>query len=422
MNDNTTDNMEELQKRLQEAENIVEALKSDEVDAVVSKSNVALLRLRQTEEKLRKSEEHLRIALKIGKVGTRYLDVQSGKIEMSMRARQIYGLPLEGEVTVSQILHTVHPDDRPEIEKKWSEYKKTAAEFEKEYRVIHPDGSLHWVSIRSESFLDAQGRVNFNIGMIKDITEKKIQENQLMAFNQTLEKRVKQRTAQVEAQTKHLRALANRLTQVQHEERKRLSKILHDHFQQLLVGARFQLGSIKRCKETAQIQAVVDTIEDTLDQAIQTSRSLALELSPPALREGGLCGGLQWLALHMQQTNEFTLHLELDDKAEPDDNNMSILLFECARELILNAMKHANVSEVQVRLKKNADRCIALIVQDKGTGFNPDILTDRITEDATFGLFSIQERLAHIGGEIKIASRPGSGTQTMLIVPLSSGQ
>lgn len=421
MSDNT-DNMEELKKRLQEAENIVEALRGDEVDAVVSKSNVALLRLRQTEEKLRKSEEHLRIALKIGKIGTIYLDVQSGKLEMSMRARQIYGLTLEGEVTVAQILNTVHPDDRPEIEKKWSQCKTIAAEFENEYRVIHPDGSLRWVSSGSESFLDAQGRVGFNIGMVKDITEKKIHENQLMAFNQTLEKRVKQRTEQVESQTRQLRALANRLTRVEHEERKRLAKILHDHVQQLLVGARFQLGSIKRCKQMAQIQDIVDTIDDTLGQAIQTSRSLALDLSPPALREGGLCGGLQWLALHMQKTNEFTLHLELDNQAEPDDNNTRILLFECARELILNAVKHAHVSEARVRLKKNADRCIALIVQDKGTGFNQDILTDRIPEDATFGLFSIQERLADIGGEIKIASRPGSGTHTTLIVPLFSGQ
>lgn len=409
--------MEELHKRLQEAESIVAALKGEEVDAVVTRTNVALLRLRQTEEKLRRSEEHLRLALEIGKIGTRYLDLQSGKLDMSLRARQIYGLPLEGEVTVAQILNIIHPHDRPEKEKMFSKVKKNAAKFENEYRVVHPDGSEHWVNSRCETFLNKQGEVDFNIGMVVDITEKKVHEDQLVTFNQTLEKRVKQRTAQVESQSRHLRALTNRLTRVEHEERKRLAKILHDHVQQLLVGARMQLGILKRCKETVQAQQVVETIDNTLDQAIQTSRSLALDLCPPALQEGGLCGGLRWFATHMQQTNDFTLHLDLDDRAEPDDKNVKILLFECARELVLNTIKHADVSEARVSLKKPEDDCIALSVQDKGAGFDPDTLKDRIAEEATFGLFSIQQRVAHIGGEVKIASRPGAGTQATLIAP-----
>ncbi|HKJ98657.1 MAG TPA: PAS domain-containing protein [Desulfotignum sp.] len=411
------DTREELQKRLQEAENIVEALRSQEVDAVVTKGNVSLLRLRQTEEKLRKSEEHLRMALQIGEIGTRYLDLQSGKLDMSKRARQIYGLPLEGEVTVDHILNNVHPEDRPEIKKIFSGAEKIAAKFENEHRVIHPDGSEHWVSSRCESFLDAQGKKGFNIGMVVDITEKKTYENQLVAFNQTLEKEVKQRTNQVESQTKHLRALAIRLTRVEHEERKRLARILHDHVQQLLVGARMQVGMLKRCKETVQMHTVVETIDNTLGQAIQTSRSLALDLCPPALQEGGLCGGLRWLATHMQQANEFTIHLDLDDQAEPDDKNVKILLFECARELVLNTIKHADVLEARVSLKKSDDTCIALSVQDKGAGFDPDALKDRVAEEATFGLFSIQQRLTHIGGNVKIASRPGAGTRTTLITP-----
>ena len=412
-----TDNVEELQKRLQEAESIVAALKGEEVDAVVTRTNVSLLRLRQTEEKLRKSEEHLRMALQIGEIGTRYLDFTSGKLEMSQRARQIYGLPVKGEVTTPQILNAVHPEDRPEMEKMFSRAKKAAAKFENEHRVVHPDGSEHWVGSRCESFLDDQGEVGFNIGMVVDITEKKMYEDQLVAFNQTLEKRVKQRTEQVDSQKRHLRALANRLTRVEHEERKRLAKILHDHVQQLLVGARMQLGILKRCKETVQAQQVVETIDKTLDQAIQTSRSLALDLSPPALQEGGLCGGLRWFATHMQQANDFTIHLDLDDRAEPDDKNIRILLFECARELVLNTIKHAEVSTARVSLKKNDDTCIALSVQDTGAGFDPDTLKDRIAEEATFGLFSIQQRLAHIGGEVKIASRPGAGTHTTLITP-----
>lgn len=412
-----TDTVEKLQRRLRQAEDIIEALKGEEVDAVVTRSSISLLRLRETEEKLRKSEERLRMATKIGKIGTWYLDIQSGNFDMSERCRDIYGLPVEGVVTVGQLLEIVHPEDRSRVQATLAEVTETPVEFENEYRVIHPEGSEHWVSTRCESFPDSEGKLIFNIGMVIDITEKKMQENQLIAFNEILEQRVSKRTAQVESQTKQLRALANRLTRVEHQERKRLAKILHDHIQQLLVAARMQLGSLKRCKQMEQMVDAARNVDSTLQQAIEASRSLALDLSPPALQEGGLSGGLRWLALHMKETNDFTLHLHLDDQAEPDNNDTRILLFESVRELILNTVKHARVSEAEVTMKKNQDDNIELTVNDEGKGFDPNLLKDRPPEEATFGLYSIQERLAHIGGEMKIDSSPGSGTRTTLVIP-----
>ncbi len=410
-----------LKQRLNRAENIVEALRSEDVDAVLTKSSVALLRLRETEEKLRRSEERLRMATEIGKIGTRYLDLPSGQFEMSERCRRIYGLPLNGEVTVGQLLDRVHPEDRPRVANTLKVASESPVEFENEYRVIHTDGSEHWVSTRCKSFQDDKGEMGFNIGMAVDITEKKIHEQQLIAFNKTLEKRVKERTEKVESQAGHLRALAIRLTRVEHEERKRLAGILHDQVQQLLVGARMTLGAINRCARLDQVRVFTDNIDETLAKAIQITRSLARDLTPPALHEGGLGAGLKWLAAHMYKTNNVTLHLDLEEQAEPDTQDTRILLFESARELVLNAVKHAGVSEIRIMLEKNRDQCLVLAVADEGRGFDPEILEARASEEATFGLFHIRERLAHIGGGVTIASAPDAGTCITLTYPLQDG-
>lgn len=413
-----TSDDKDLQQRLSRAENIVEALRSEDVDAVLTKSNVVLLRLREAEEKLRRSEERLRMATEIGKIGTRYLDIPSGKFEMSEQCRQIYGLPLKGGVTVSQLLDRVHPEDRPRVANTLKVASETPVEFENEYRVVHPDGSEHWVSTRCKSFLDDKGKMGVNLGMAVDITEKKIHEQQLVAFNKTLEKRVKERTEKIESQAGHLRALANRLTRVEHEERKRLAKILHDQVQQLLVGARMTLGAINRCARLDQVRGFTDNIDETLAKAIQITRSLARDLTPPALHEGGLCAGLKWLAAHMYKTNDVTLHLDLEEQAEPDTEHTKILLFESARELVLNAVKHAGVPEVRIMLEKKGDHSLVLAVADEGRGFDPDILENRASEESTFGLFQIQERLTHIGGRVTITSAPGAGTCITLTCPL----
>jgi PAS domain S-box-containing protein len=413
----TTDE-KDLKKRLHRAENIIEALQGDEIDAVVTKNNVVLLRLRQTEEKLRRSEERLRLALEVGKIGTRFLEIPSGKFDMSDRGRQIYGLPPEGEVTIRDLLDRVHPEDRPGVENTLGKALDDPVEFENEYRVIHPDGSEHWVSTRGKTFLDAQGKTGCNISMAVDITEKKTYEQQLISFNKMLESRVNERTSQVESQAKHLRALANRLTRVEHEERKRLARILHDEVQQLLVGARMSLGAVKRCTRMEQVQAFAGNVDNTLAQALEISRSLALDLCPPAIEENGLCGGLKWFAARMLKNNNFTVHLDMDPSAEPDTHNNRILLFESARELVLNAVKHAGVQDVHIILEKNRDDCVFLTVADEGNGFDPDCFKNRPSEEVTFGLFHIRERLAHIGGEVNISSAPDAGTRITLTCPL----
>ena len=109
--------------------------------------------------------------------------------------------------------------------------------------------------------------------------------------------------------------------------------------------------------------------------------------------------------------------LRADNRAEPSTEDARLLLFECARELLLNAVKHSGVSQAHVTLLRTNDGLIKLIVRDEGKGFDPDLLKKRQADEASFGLFSIQQRLVHIGGQMEIATAPGKGTRITLDAP-----
>ena len=257
---------------------------------------------------------------------------------------------------------------------------------------------------------------------IRYAIERKQIEEKLRELNQSLEQRVVERTAEVRQQADQLRALATELTQAEQRERKRLSTILHDHIQQLLVAARMQVEWLKRDNNPDRRQAAAKGLDGILKEALEASRSLAVELSPPVLHTAGLIGALNWLASRTQQTNQFAVHLHADNKAEPATEATRFLLFECVRELLLNAVKHSGVLEAQVMLLRTKDDRIKLIVRDQGKGFDPDLLKKRRADEISFGLFSIEQRLAHIGGEMYIATAPGKGTTITLTIPVGAAQ
>ncbi len=280
---------------------------------------------------------------------------------------------------------------------------------------------------------------------IEDITRSeeakeqlRMSEDKLREMNRSLEKRVEKRTAELRQQTERLRHLAAELASAEQRERRRLASLLHDDLQQLLYGAEMQLGVARGKTETEEARAAITEASEQISEAVETARNLTRQLRPPALYEAGLRPALEWLASDMDERYGLEVTLDTEemetDAATPAlSDDLKAMLYECARELLFNVVKYAEVSEARITLrtdpapsepaqdderKSGPDR-LHLVVEDEGRGFEVDRAIEESTEEGGFGLLSIQERIAALGGSMEIDSRPGEGTRVELRLPLS---
>jgi PAS domain S-box-containing protein len=242
--------------------------------------------------------------------------------------------------------------------------------------------------------LNNLGEVQLLVLNMEDVTE------QQKAFSE-LQKRARQ-----------LQQVTLELSQTEDRERKRLAEILHDDLQQLLAAAKFHLSLLnRRITHDAQSQEIAALVKDLLTQAIDTSRSLSHELSPPALSHGDLRETFEWLAQQMQAKYGLTVHLDVGGGIELP-STLKSLLYKAAQELLFNVVKHAGVSEARLRLRR---RCgyVCLSVSDKGREFD----TQGFDKAGGLGLLGVREQIKLLGGRMKVTSTRGTGSTFHLVVP-----
>lgn len=244
------------------------------------------------------------------------------------------------------------------------------------------------------------------------------EQERLQRWNIELEQALNEKTAELRQSQGRLQALASELSLVEQRERKRLANELHDHLQQILVLGKLTIGRFANGVPDCEI--VLKKVDDILSEALTYSRTLVTELSPPVLYDHGLAGGLQWLGDYMKKYGQTVTVMAPEDRDLKLPEDQVILLFQSARELLINSSKHAGTSEATVRMEQRNDY-LQIEVQDEGVGFDVAVAADtpngRIS--SKFGLFSIQERMWALGGSFHIHSITGQGTTATLVLPLS---
>ncbi len=283
-------------------------------------------------------------------------------------------------------------------------------------RNYRKDGSVVHCEWYNSSLLDESGKSRSILSLVLDVTARKHAEAELKLLNEMLERRVAERTAEAEQRAAQLRALASELTLAEQRERQRLAQVLHDGLQQILVSAKFQLALMARSHDETALD-LASAVGKLVDDALETSRSLTADLSPPILWQSGLGPALGWLAEWMRDRHGLDVKLTTPEHIEPIPQEITFLLFQATRELLFNAVKHAGVKEVLVELSARSGR-IQVAVSDKGRGFDPNQLRGAGGTIGGFGLFSIRERLHHMGGLMEIDSTPGGGCRIILVVPV----
>ncbi len=221
---------------------------------------------------------------------------------------------------------------------------------------------------------------------------------------------------QLSTYQEHLRSLAAELAMAEERERRSLAISLHDRIGQGLAVAKLKLETLQYLlppEHHAQLEDVTALIKEIVND----TRSLTFDISPPILYELGLTPAVVWLGEHI--TRQFGLPVDVRCRAEGVvlNEGLRIMLFRSIQELLMNAVKHAHASRASVRLFKQGTSEVCAIVEDDGVGFDPPSCTMHPSAASGFGLFSIRERIGHLGGRVEIESAPGQGTRVRLTVP-----
>jgi PAS domain S-box-containing protein len=294
-----------------------------------------------------------------------------------------------------------------------------------EVQVRRSDGSRQWIaSYGGTPVQDAAGRMILAIVTLRDVTslkqvERQLRESQsrLQEANTTLEQRVAEQTAEVRRRAAQLQALASQLTRAEQQERKRLAQVLHDHLQQLLVGAKFNLSILQAQLPEKAPREMLQQVSGLLDESIAASRSLTAELSPLVLYKGTFAAAMHWLAEWMREKHGLTVRVEADPAVDPQTEEVRVLLFQVVRELLFNVVKHAGTDRAAVRVQRGHGDEVRVVVADEGRGFDPHA-RDHTNGGATgLGLFGIGERLEPLGGRLDIDSAPGKGARVTIVAP-----
>lgn len=230
-----------------------------------------------------------------------------------------------------------------------------------------------------------------------------------------VEEALRRNVETLESQASQLRGMASQLAETEQRERKRIAEVLHDDLQQLLVGARYGLNIVQRREDLAQVREAALDVDNVIMEALGVTRSLCTELNPRAL-DHGLGKGLEWLGNWMRDKQGLAVEVEFDPEADPKSETIGTVMFQCARELLFNIVKHAKVERASVSLRR-VDGRAQILVSDDGVGFDPKLIEKGM---GGLGLASVRERMEMLGGKFDIESAPGQGARFRLIEPAHS--
>jgi len=226
----------------------------------------------------------------------------------------------------------------------------------------------------------------------------------------SLEQKVRERTVQ-------LRALAVELSLAEERERRSLAQDLHDDLGQVLAIIKHKLTALHGSERSADLARELKAIEDLIDQANKSMRTLAFQLSPPVLHTLGLVPALEWLTEEMERVYGLKVRLSDDGAPKPLDEPSRSTLFRAVRELLINVAKHAGTRMAEVTSLRSGSR-LTLAVNDDGGGFDYQKALQAAPGTGGLGLASLRERIEFIGGDMHVDSRLNEGTTITLITPL----
>ena len=373
-------------------------------------------KLRRTEEALREREITFSALAKVAPVGIMRFDASGRCNYVNDRWSAITGLTID-EAIGEGWKFAIHPADRAEVMVRW-EGMRNSDEFSRdEYRVRRSDGVIKWVLAEGAALRSYSRKPLGFIRAVTDITRHRELEGELTAVREKLEQRVKERTADLEAEMIERKKLEKEVLECRDSEQRRFSQDLHDGLGQCLTGVLFHALALERAlmSDQSDFAPTASKIAKLVSQSINQAYDLARGIDPVPLRPDGLMCALEELVRAVCDAHSTKCLFQCEDAVLLEDNAVATHLYRIAQEAMCNAIKHSNASQITVRLEKLSELS-ALTITDDGIG-----ISDCQNLRRGRGLNIIRHRARLIDAKLDVLTSPSGGATVRCIFNSATG-
>jgi signal transduction histidine kinase len=229
-----------------------------------------------------------------------------------------------------------------------------------------------------------------------------------------LEKQTTANLEEISRAREELKALSARLVEAQEEERRSISRELHDEVGQALTGVLVEMANLSTLIRDGNLEAMAEKaagIKREVENSIGVVRNMALLLRPSMLDDLGLIAALEWQAREVSKRSGLWVKVSADRVSEELPEEHKTCIYRIVQEALHNCGQHAGAQRVEVSVRQEPDR-LRLLIHDDGRGFDA-------RRQRGMGLLGIEERVNHLGGSVTVDSAPGSGASIEVVLPLS---
>jgi PAS domain S-box-containing protein len=320
--------------------------------------------------------------------------LQNGRFRFVNHQLQEYMKYSQAELMGAEAMDFVFPEDRDRVRQRARAMLKGERFEPYEFRFTCKDGEIRWVMEMVSSVQHNNGRAT--LGTFMDITERKRSEEELRRSES------------------QLRLLTQRMLEIQETERARFARDLHDQLGQDLVFLKMQAESLaKGLGDAPRLQEKAMEIANLADRLKTTSSRIAASIGPGILDGLGLVRAVEWCAEDFERRTGISCPVDTPISDIKVGQPTATAAYRILQEALTNVWRHANASQVEVKLEKEGD-WVTLTVVDNGVGISAGLLSRK----STLGFLGMYERARLAGGSLTVNSASGRGTRISVRLPL----
>ena len=214
-----------------------------------------------------------------------------------------------------------------------------------------------------------------------------------------------------------LQNLTKEITLLEERQKKAIAANIHDHMSQSLVISKMKLSELEKIKGLNKYLNDIKFIKHHISEALENSRKITYELSPPVLYQLGIIETMYWLSDKILDQYKIRVNFNSNKENIELDESRLIFIYRIIQEITTNTIKHAEASEIKIDFEI-INKIFKIEVKDNGKGFNLNKLENKGVLNSGYGLFTIKERVKNLKGDVNIESSRTNGTKIVVRIPL----